>query len=70
MAGQSIALTQVSELTKFPPERTFVCSRHTVSSLRAFGSPGTRILECGCTCVVIDKVSRAFLGESYLPSRR
>lgn len=68
VAGQRIALTEISKLAKFPPERALVSSGHAVCALRAFGRPGPRVLERGRASVVVHEVTVTFLRKSYLPA--
>lgn len=70
MARQSVALTKVSELTKFPSEGPLVRSRDPVGALWALGGPGAGVLEGGGARVVVHEVARAVLREANLPAWR
>jgi hypothetical protein len=70
VAGQSVALTKVSELTKFPAEGALVGARHAVGALRALGRAWPRVLECSSARVVVHEVPGAFFGKSDFPTGR
>lgn len=67
VAGESVGLAQISEMSEFPPEAALI------RDLRTFGYrglPGAGVTEGRGSCVVIHEVSHAFPRVADLPPFR